>query len=236
MRSCAHWLNWKCGIALGAAREKVRVARALEDLPRIREAFRRGELSYSKVRAMTRIGTPDNEEYLLMIAHHGTAAHVEQAVRAYRHVDRLQARTDANTAHAMRSCEWHYDEDGMLVLKARLPAEAGAAIVEALAAAASDLQADESAATPPRSDQNDRVATGDYPPVAPTDPDVRNSRIRFLRLRLRCRAIHTVYHTRWGQWITGEQASKPRPRHASGVRAPSKPVAPTALDLAPEPR
>src|SRR5688572_11920637 len=50
--SCAHWLNWKCGIAMGAAREKVRTARALEDLPLISASMERGELSYSKVRAL----------------------------------------------------------------------------------------------------------------------------------------------------------------------------------------
>ena len=72
--SCAHWLNWKCGIGLGAARDKVRVARSLESLPRIGEAFRSGQVSYSKVRAMTRVATPENENYLLNIAHHGTAA------------------------------------------------------------------------------------------------------------------------------------------------------------------
>src|SRR5215468_11060523 len=53
-QSCAHWLNWKCGLAMGAAREKVRVAHALETLPRISRAMSRGELSYSKVRAITR--------------------------------------------------------------------------------------------------------------------------------------------------------------------------------------
>jgi hypothetical protein len=139
VKSCAHWLNWKCGIDLGAAREKVRVARALETLPAIRETFRRGELSYSKVRAMTRVATPDNETYLLMIAQHGTAAHVEQAVRAYRRVGRIEAAERANAAHERRSCRWHYDDDGMLVLEARLPAEAGAQVVEALAAAMDDL-------------------------------------------------------------------------------------------------
>ena len=83
-QSCAHWLNWKCGIAMGAAREKVRVARALENLPRISAAMASGRLSYSKAREITRIGNAGNEDYLLMIAEHGTAAHVERLVRAYR--------------------------------------------------------------------------------------------------------------------------------------------------------
>ncbi|MCH7538701.1 MAG: DUF222 domain-containing protein, partial [Proteobacteria bacterium] len=65
--SCAHWLNFKCGIGMGAAREKVRVAHALAELPKISEEFARGALSYSKVRAMTRIADEKNEDYLLMI-------------------------------------------------------------------------------------------------------------------------------------------------------------------------
>ena len=86
VRSCAHWLNWKCGIALVAAREKVRVAQALAALPLIDAAFAAGEISYSKVRAMTRVATPQNEDYLLHIARHGTASHVEGLVRRYRKV------------------------------------------------------------------------------------------------------------------------------------------------------
>ena len=65
-QSCAHWLNWQCGIALGAAREKVRVAHALEDLPLIGAAMGRGELSYAKVRAFTRVANAANEEFLLI--------------------------------------------------------------------------------------------------------------------------------------------------------------------------
>jgi hypothetical protein len=69
---------------LVTAREKVRVARALEGLPKISESFRQGKVSYSKVRAMTRIATPENETYLLYIAQNGTASDVETLVRAYR--------------------------------------------------------------------------------------------------------------------------------------------------------
>ena len=64
-RSCAHWLAWRVGLELGAAREHVRVARALGSLPRLREALARGELSYSKVRALTRVATPETDERLL---------------------------------------------------------------------------------------------------------------------------------------------------------------------------
>ena len=59
--SCAHWLSWRTGIDMGAAREKVRVAKALTALPRLSGALQRGEVSYAKVRALTRVATPDNE-------------------------------------------------------------------------------------------------------------------------------------------------------------------------------
>ena len=62
LASCAHWLDWKCGINIATAREKVRVARALDSLPRISEAFRKGEVSYSKVRAMSRVANAQTEE------------------------------------------------------------------------------------------------------------------------------------------------------------------------------
>src|SRR5947199_7299624 len=77
-RSCAHWLSWRVGMDLGAARERVRVARALGTLPRLSEALSRGELSYAKVRALTRVATPATEERLLAIGRVGTACHVER--------------------------------------------------------------------------------------------------------------------------------------------------------------
>src|SRR2546428_2695170 len=63
--SCAAWLTWRVGLDPGAARERVRVARALGTLPRLAQALARGELSYSKVRALTRVATPETEERLL---------------------------------------------------------------------------------------------------------------------------------------------------------------------------
>ncbi|HEX4152058.1 MAG TPA: DUF222 domain-containing protein, partial [Steroidobacteraceae bacterium] len=64
-QSCAHWLNWQCGLDMGAAREKVRVARALEKLPKISAAMERGALSYSKLRALSRVASEATEEYFL---------------------------------------------------------------------------------------------------------------------------------------------------------------------------
>ena len=131
-RSCAHWLSWKCGIDPGAAREKVRVARALDALPKISAAMAGGELSYSKVRALSRVATPATEDTLLMIALHGTAAHVETVVRHFRRAQESIALDREARQLATRGLHYHYDDDGALVLQARLPAEAGALLVKAL--------------------------------------------------------------------------------------------------------
>jgi len=133
--SCAHWLNWQCGIELGAAREKVRVARALRALPRVSEALASGELSYSKARAITRVATPDSESYLLMIARHGTASHVEKLVRAYRRVERLQESARARSTNGQRALRWGYEDDGSMTITLRLPAEQGALVLQAIHAA-----------------------------------------------------------------------------------------------------
>ncbi len=130
--SCAHWLNFKCGIGMNAARERVRVARALGDLPKISAAFEEGTVSYSKVRAMTRVATPENEDYLLHIAMHGTAYHVETLVRKYRWVQKQRDCDTANAVHITREFDYHRDEDGALVIHGRLPAEQGAMLLKAL--------------------------------------------------------------------------------------------------------
>jgi hypothetical protein len=109
INSCAHWLNWKCGISLGPAREKVRVARALPGLPKISAAFGEGRVSYSKVRAMTRVATEKNEEALLQIALGGTANHVETQVRLYRKTKRIEALQQENLRHAHRALSWYVD-------------------------------------------------------------------------------------------------------------------------------
>ncbi len=132
VKSCAHWLNWKCGLDLGAAREKLRVAHALEQLPRIAEAMAGGSLSYSKVRAMTRVADTATEEYFLNIALHGTANQVEKLVRAFRRAKESQELSREAQQQANRSLSWFHDEDGSLVIKARLPAEAGAVFLKAL--------------------------------------------------------------------------------------------------------
>ncbi len=140
--SCAHWMNLKCSMGLHAARERLRVAHALANLPKMARAFAEGRLSYSKVRAMTRVADSTNEDYLLMIAKHGTAWHVETLVRKTRRVIRLREAARTDEPHRLRSLQCHYDEDGMLVLKARLPAEQGALVVAALERAMEQAEAE----------------------------------------------------------------------------------------------
>jgi hypothetical protein len=99
-RSCAAWLAWRVGLEPGAARERVRVARALGTLPALAEALARGELSYAKVRALTRIATPETEARLLAVGRAGTAVHVERIVRGWRRVDRQAEAREAARQHA----------------------------------------------------------------------------------------------------------------------------------------
>src|SRR5919206_2377746 len=87
IRSCAHWLAWQCGMGPGTAREHVRVARALRRLPLIDEAFAAGRLSYSKVRALTRVAEPGTEAALLDFALEATASQTERVVRQWRRAD-----------------------------------------------------------------------------------------------------------------------------------------------------
>ncbi|MGH2571424.1 MAG: DUF222 domain-containing protein [bacterium] len=134
-KSCAQFLSWRTGIGLEAAREKVRVANALPGLPKIAAGFEKGALSYSKVRAITRIADSRNEEFLLQIATHGTAAQVERVVRSYRKVERDRERRQANENHERRHLVMRHDEHGNLVIEGRLPAELGARFLKALNAA-----------------------------------------------------------------------------------------------------
>jgi len=149
--SCAHWLSWRTGIDMGAAREKVRVAKALHALPRLSGALQHGEISYAKVRALTRVATPDNEPRLLELAYHATAAQVERVARAWRWCDRREEARDTEQRHLSRSVTSYVDEDGMLVLRARLTPELGAVVQQALEAAAERLYQESRDAAEPES-------------------------------------------------------------------------------------
>jgi 5-methylcytosine-specific restriction endonuclease McrA len=134
-RSCAEWLSWRVGLDRGAAREKVRVARALATLPRLAQALAHGELSYAKVRALTRVATPETEERLLAIGRAGTAEHVERIVRGWRRMDRKAEQDEAARQHASRALYVYPAEDGTVTIRGRLAPEAGALLLKALTAA-----------------------------------------------------------------------------------------------------
>src|SRR5207302_10081164 len=134
-RSCAAWLSWRVGLDLGTARERVRVARALGTLPRLAGALARGELSYAKVRALTRVATRETEERLLAVGRAGTAEHVERIVRAWRRVDRKAEARGADRQHAGRALHVYPDEDGTVRVRGRLTPEVGALLMQSLAAA-----------------------------------------------------------------------------------------------------
>lgn len=139
-RSCAHWISWRCSIEPRAAREHVRVAHRLEELPLIRAAFAEGRLSYSKVRALSRMENVEREADLLSLARHATAAQLEQLVRSYRGV--VVAEQGAAGGRPERYVTWSHADDGSLLLRARLPAEEGALVLAALEAAAEEMAGD----------------------------------------------------------------------------------------------
>ncbi len=125
---CSRWLAWRCGLDGRTAREHVRVARALGGLPLIRAASGRGELSYAKVRALTRVSAPANEDELLELAAELTASHLERALAAARRVDYMAA----SRVQEAERLSWTWATDGSLAFSGRLAPEDGALFLKAL--------------------------------------------------------------------------------------------------------
>ncbi|MFO0746307.1 MAG: DUF222 domain-containing protein [Myxococcota bacterium] len=132
--SLAAWLGWRVGLGPVAAREKVRVAKALGDLPQIDAALAAGRVSYSKVRAMTRIATPANEAKLLHMATQATQAQLERICSG---VEQVTSTSPAGRERWLRVVR---DTDGMVRLEARLYADEAALVMKAV-----DLARDASA-------------------------------------------------------------------------------------------
>lgn len=139
--SCAHWLSWRCGIGLTAGREHVRVGRMLRGLPLVQQAFASGELSYSKVRALTRVASDKTEASLVELARHATGAQLERLCSQYGGVLRATSAAAAKMAERQQ-LSTYWDEDGMLVVKGRLAPEEGAALMTALDRAADTVPED----------------------------------------------------------------------------------------------
>lgn len=159
--SCAHWLSIHCGLSSGTAREQVRVARALQRLPLIRDAFAAGRLSFSKVRALTRVAGPDDEADLLTVALSASANQLERLVSGIRRAESL---ADVNLRHARRSLSWREEEDGSFVFSARCGPEDAAAIIEALRSvqdqSAPDVSAPDVSAQDVSAETSDRTDDG----------------------------------------------------------------------------
>ena len=137
--STADWLAWRIGITAGSARERVRTARALRELPQTSAAMRGGELSYAKVRALTRVARPASEAALLEFARSCSAARLERKLRSWTSETReREARSEARR-HASRRFSVFPDEDGMYAVRGRLDPEVGAALMRAIEAASDAL-------------------------------------------------------------------------------------------------
>ena len=136
--SCAEWLAWRCSISSMTAREKVRVARSLQGLPLVTEAFSKGRLSFSQVRALTRVATPNNEADLIDAAEGMQVSTLESVITAYRKAQ-LDDLESVNDRHEARQVHYEYEEDGSVLIRAGLSPEDGAVVLKALDAAADDL-------------------------------------------------------------------------------------------------
>jgi len=142
-RSCAHWLAFRTGIDVGAAREKVRAARALESLPETSAAMARGELSFSRVRALTRVATAEDEAELLELARGCTTAQVERIARGWRGGSRQDEAAREREQHESRTFSVFPDEEGMYVVRGRLTPEVGALLMRSIEAASDALYREE---------------------------------------------------------------------------------------------
>ena len=138
-RSCAHWLAFRTGFDLGACRERVRAARALVKLPEIGASMSRGELSFSAVRALTRVATPENETDLLDLARGCTTAQLERMVRGFKLGSRQDEADREKERFESRTFSVFPDEEGMYEVKGRLTPEVGALLMRAVEAASDAL-------------------------------------------------------------------------------------------------
>jgi hypothetical protein len=137
---CAEWLNFKCGIDVSTGREKVRVARALFDLPRLSAAFSTGRISYSKARSLTRTVTPVNEGEWLEFAESATAHQVQTRCRQARNADRAASTRDANRIHRQRGLSGVKHGDGSMTITVELPEELGDLVMKTIEVAMTDAE------------------------------------------------------------------------------------------------
>ena len=138
LHNCAEWLAWRCDLSMTTAREKVRVAHALKALPGISNAFATGELSYSKVRSLTRVANRDNEDDLLAFALRHTTTHVAERCRELRCGSEASI-AEAVGAYASRSLRLRRDHQrSTMTITVELPLDTGELVEKALDKARDD--------------------------------------------------------------------------------------------------
>ena len=175
MLSCAHWLSWRIGLSRGAAREQVRVARRLEELAELAAAFGDGRVSYSKVRAITRVAEPDDGVDWVSLARHSSAAQLEKVVRGVRRVKAPEeARADPELAEWKVRTRKHYDVEGNLVITITTRAEYAPIVEAGLDAKRAELQRELEAEKPPPQapPAEDGMPLADVPAGTPARPRV----------------------------------------------------------------
>ena len=158
--SCAEWLAWRTGRTLAAARENVRVAHALKELPLTAEAMKSGQLSYTKARTMTRVAQPETEATLLEFAQSTSAARLEQLARRWKTLSRDGEISAEEVRHRSRTFSVAIDADGMYVVRGRLEPDVGAVLMRAIEAASDALYRGEDAEARPRNRQRRADAAG----------------------------------------------------------------------------
>jgi len=154
-RNCAEWLAWRCGLSLSAAREKVRTAQALRELPAISAAFADGRLSYSKVRALTRVVEWHDEDALLTHALQATAGQVEERCREIRNANPESVSLTRRAWERRALSLWRDAARGVMTIRVEVPLEEGELIAQALerAAAAGETAAGLEFAAKPHADE-----------------------------------------------------------------------------------
>ena len=130
--SAAHWIASVADIEVGTAREWIRVGRRLRGLPVIADLFEADELSYSKVRTLSRIATPENERRLAAIAADVPAGALPRAIAAWLHRTSNDAELERHQ-HEQRSVTWRNEPDGLVTFTARLPPLIAAELISQLA-------------------------------------------------------------------------------------------------------
>ncbi len=210
--SCAEWLAWRTGTRIGTARERVRTARALERLPQTADALRDGTISYAKVRALTRVATPEREAELLEFARAGSAAKLGRTVRMWKKLSRDAELTAEQARHRSRTFSVFVDGDGMYLVKGRLEPEVGAMLMRAVEAASDAMfRREHGAGAGSRGDEN-----GD------THPEPKQRRADAVGL-LAERALAAGFGTVPGHdagWSIENAVTPPTaPRVESGTRA-----------------